>query len=84
MSGCVVVSSDSGGVNDFLVDGNNGRIIKEVNKPEQYLRATLELAQDRNRLEQLRTRALARAAELQSSKAYNKYHNYFAGLLAES
>jgi glycosyltransferase involved in cell wall biosynthesis len=84
MSGCVVVSSDSGGVNDFLVDGNNGRIIKEVNKPEQYLRATLELAQDRNRLEQLRTRALARATELQSSKAYNKYHNYFAGLLADS
>jgi GT2 family glycosyltransferase len=81
MSGCVVVSSDSGGVNDFLVDGENGRIIREVNKPEQFLAATLELARNREKFEQLRTRALARASELQSSQVYTKYHNYFAGLL---
>ena len=82
MSGCVVVSSDSGGVNEFLVDGENGTIIREVNKPERYVEAVLGLANNRQQLERLRANALARASELDGARAYRGYLEYFSRLLS--
>ena len=84
MSGCVVVSSDSGGVNEFLVDGENGAIVREVNKPERYVEAVLSLAANRQQLERLRANALKRASELDGARAYRGYLEYFSRLLSAS
>ncbi|TCV79102.1 glycosyltransferase [Sulfurirhabdus autotrophica] len=35
--GCWVVCSDSGGVRDFIKDGENGFIVREVSDPEVYI-----------------------------------------------
>lgn len=35
--GCWVVCSDSGGIRDFVKDGENGFIVKEISDPERYL-----------------------------------------------
>lgn len=37
-SGCRVVCSDSGGTRDFVKDGENGFLVRELADPEQYLK----------------------------------------------
>jgi GT2 family glycosyltransferase len=44
--GAVSVVSDSGGISQFVVDGQNGIIIKEVNKVEKYVNAVRRLIDD--------------------------------------
>ncbi|MFN8369825.1 MAG: glycosyltransferase [Bacteriovoracaceae bacterium] len=42
-TGGVVIASDSGGINDFLLDNQNAMIVKEVNKPEAYAKKLKDL-----------------------------------------
>lgn len=75
--GATVVVSDSGGVNEYVRHGVNGIIVSEVNNPEQYVQATLALAQDRPRLEKLKAEAARTAASFAAPAAYDRYAEFF-------
>jgi len=83
-SGATVVASDSGGVQQFLSDGVNGLLIREVNKPERYLAAVERLVDDREMLARLRTEAMKTAAGFTQDICYGRYANFFRQRLNES
>ncbi len=71
--GAVPVVSDSGGVNSFITNNQEGIIISEVNKPEAYVKAVLELVDNLDKLVTLRQNALNRSRELNPETLYNRY-----------
>lgn len=75
--GATVIASDSGGVNEFLKDRANGLVVREVNKPERYVEAILELVEDRALLARLRAEARATAAGYAADQCYDRYVDYF-------
>lgn len=68
--GCVVVASASGGVSEYLEDGVNGVLVREVNQPQAYVDEILRLSEDRERLGRLRAAALETAARFRGSERY--------------
>jgi len=75
--GATVVASDSGGVNQFLRDGQNGILIKEVNKPERFVAEIARLVRDRRLLASLRRESLNTARQYTASSCYQRYFDYF-------
>lgn len=75
--GATVIASDSGGVNEFLKDRVNGLVVREVNKPERYVEAILELVEDRAFLARLRAEARATAQGYAADQCYDRYVEYF-------
>ena len=82
-SGATVVGSDSGGVNQFLRDGVNGLLIREVNKPERYLAAVERLLENRELLVRLRAEAKQTAALFTEDACYARYAAFFRDRLAQ-
>ncbi|MCX7603393.1 MAG: glycosyltransferase [Bryobacteraceae bacterium] len=69
-SGCAVVASSSGGVSEYIEDGVNAILIREVNQPQAYVEQVLKLEQDRARLGRIRKAALETAARFRGSERY--------------
>jgi glycosyltransferase involved in cell wall biosynthesis/GT2 family glycosyltransferase len=55
--GCAVVVSDSGGVREYVRDGENGYIVAEVNRPERFVERIEHLLDHPEVLESLQGRA---------------------------
>ena len=53
--GAAVIVSDSGGVSDFVRDGDNGFVIHDVNHPERYLEKLETLLEDQALLTSMQT-----------------------------
>ena len=82
--GAAVVASDSGGINQFLKDGQNGLLVKEVNKPERFLAEVVRLVRDRPLLASLRREALNTARRYSASTCYGRYVAYFERCLEDA
>ena len=65
-SGCVVVVSDSGGINEYLKDGVGGYIIKEVNNVSKYVEKIKLLLNDDKEFQ----------SQLQSIEKFIKNYDY--------
>lgn len=66
--GCWVISSDSGGIHDFLVDGQNADIIKENKKPEVFVDTIIK----RNKMEDLHPISISSLPQ-----SYDNYYEFF-------
>ena len=75
--GAVPVVSDSGGINYFITNEQEGVIIDKVNKPEAYVSAVLELVNNHERLSVFKKNAIKRANEFDSENLYAKYLDFF-------
>ena len=82
-AGATVVASDSGGVNQFLRDGVNGVLVRELNKPERYLAALEKLIGDRQLLARLRAEAKQTAARFTEDACYTRYAAFFRERVAQ-
>lgn len=60
-AGCAIVSTRVGGVVDCVVDGENGRVVRELD-PEPIARAVLDIVNDPELLLRMRARARERAS----------------------
>lgn len=76
-SGAVAVVSDSGGVRQFIVDGENGVIIHEVNKAEKYVDAVKKLIADPISYQMMRSKATASLKAFSQERAFKKYVQYY-------
>lgn len=76
-SGATVVASDSGGVRQFLSDGESGVLIPALNQPQAYVDALLALEADRARLAALQAGALRVAGEHEEVRCLDGYLEYF-------
>ncbi len=74
--GAVVIVSDSGGVSEFIKDEINGIIVKEVNKPEEYLKKIQEILADEEKHQRLRDAALRTVKEYYIDKTINKHIDF--------
>ncbi len=74
--GAVPVVSDSGGINQFLKSGKNGIIIKEINKPSQYVKCIMDLISNPDKLEDLK-KNLEFVTEFRSVNRLKSYREYF-------
>ncbi len=79
--GACVIASDSGGVSQFLMDGVNGRLVAQVNKPEVYMERVLELAADRPRLMAMRQASVEVAQTYSEDDCFRRYADFFAQLI---
>jgi hypothetical protein len=57
--GCAVVVSDSGGVSEYVREGENGYIVGEVNRPERFVEKIEHLLDHPEALESLQSQAAA-------------------------
>jgi glycosyltransferase involved in cell wall biosynthesis len=82
--GACAVVSDSGGISQYLQDGENGRIVLAMNKPEAYLEQLLELHRDRDALLRMREAAVQTAQSYDEEACFDRYEEFFRGLLEHS
>jgi GT2 family glycosyltransferase/glycosyltransferase involved in cell wall biosynthesis len=75
--GAVAVVSDSGGVRQFIVDGQNGVIVDEVNKVERYVDAIKKLLDDPMYYQAMRNKATASLEAFSQESAFKKYVQYY-------
>ncbi|MCY3020076.1 MAG: glycosyltransferase [Planctomycetota bacterium] len=80
--GATVVVSDSGGVGQYVRSGENGLVISEVNRPEQYVAAILSLVRDRPLLARLKADARKTAASFAAPESYGRYADFFRQVVA--
>ena len=76
-SGATVVVSDSGGIADFVRDGENGIVIAPVNQPGAFADAVLGLIRDRGRLARMQAAATESAAEFPFEGSGDRYAEFF-------
>lgn len=72
-SGAVVVASDSGGVGEFLRDGVNGVVVREVNQPGRFVDEIRALEADRARLGRLRAAGLETARDFSAEPLLDRW-----------
>ncbi len=77
-AGNVAIASDSGGINEYLRDGENGIIIKEVNNINSYLEKIEYLINNPKEYEKLSKNAEKTAAEFDYDNIISKYIKYFS------
>lgn len=82
--GAGVVVSDSGGVNQYIQDGVNGRIVVAMNKPEAYLEQLLKLHKDREELARMRKAAVQTAQGYDEQVCFDGYYKFLSGLLDQA
>ena len=70
--GCWVICSDSGGINEYLMEGVNGNIIKQVNKPEYYVERILDI---------VKTTVSVPETHFANDEPFSNFVNYFKSLL---
>jgi GT2 family glycosyltransferase/glycosyltransferase involved in cell wall biosynthesis len=75
--GAVPVVSDSGGINQFVVDGQNGIIIREVNKVKKYVSAVKRLIDDPDYYWTLKTKSSMNLKVYSIDTAFVKYATYY-------
>ena len=75
--GAVPVVSDSGGINQFVVDGQNGIIIREVNKVEKYVSAVKRLIDDPAYYWLLKSKGSMSLESYSLDNAFAKYATYY-------
>lgn len=78
--GAVVVASDSGGVCEFVQDGVNGFLIRNVNKPESYVEKIRCLLDDQSRYLQFRAQSLKIVSTYYSTKTLQNYVQFFSNI----
>ena len=71
--GATIIVSDSGGINQYLKNNENGIIIKEVNNPDCYLNALEILSDDREKLKQLKVKALKTSEQFDFNKLASRF-----------
>jgi hypothetical protein len=75
--GAVPVVSDSGGISEFVVDGQNGIIISEVNKVEKFVSAVKKLIDDPNYYRTLKASGSMNLKPFTIDNAFEKYATYY-------
>jgi len=75
--GAVAIVSDSGGVRQFVVDGQNGVIINEVNKAERYVDAVKKLVEDPIYYQTLQAKVSISLKAFSQDNAFKKYIQYY-------
>lgn len=75
--GAVAIVSDSGGVKQFVVDGQNGVIINEVNKAERYVDAVKKLIEDPIYYQTLQAKVSISLKAFSQDNTFNKYIQYY-------
>ena len=71
--GATIIVSDSGGINQYLKNNENGIIIIEVNNPDCYLNALEILSDDREKLKQLKVKALKTSEQFDFNKLASRF-----------
>jgi GT2 family glycosyltransferase/glycosyltransferase involved in cell wall biosynthesis len=75
--GAVAIVSDSGGVRQFVVDGQNGVIINEVNKAERYVDAVEKLIEDPVYYKTLHANVSISVKAFSQDNVFRKYLQYY-------
>jgi GT2 family glycosyltransferase len=75
--GAVAIVSDSGGGRQFVVDGQNGVLINEVNKAERYVDAVKKLIEDPIYYRTLNEKVSINLKAFSQDNAFKKYIQYF-------
>jgi len=75
--GAVAIVSDSGGVRQFIVDGQNGVIINEVNKADRYVDAVKKLIEDPIYYQTLQSKVSISLKAFSQDNAFKKYIQYY-------
>jgi len=75
--GAVPVVSDSGGIHQFVRDGQNGIIVDEVNKVERYLDAVKRLIDDPDYYWKLKTSGTINLNGYFMDRAFERYVAYY-------
>ena len=78
-AGNVCVVSDSGGVRQYIKDGVNGYLIKEVNNIDSYVEKVDKIINDSSLFLKLKAEAMKTAKEFDYDDIIDKYIKYFSG-----
>lgn len=76
-AGNVVIVSDSGGINDYISDGKNGFIVKEINNADCYVEKIEKLLNDINLYKAIKKNMKQTISEYDYDDIVSKYINYF-------
>lgn len=77
-AGNVCIVSDSGGVNQYIKDGENGYIIKEVNNIDSYIEKIDYLLNNSKEYEKIKEKASITASRFDYDNMIDKYIKYFS------
>lgn len=77
-SGNAVIVSNSFGINDYIIDGENGFIIKEANNPQKYIEKLDFLLKNPNKFQKIRSNAVSTSKNFDFQNTINKYIEYFS------
>lgn len=76
--GVVPVTSNSGGNGDYIIDGKNGFIIKEVNNASKYFDKIKLLIEDFDKYKQMSEEALKTAKAFDYDKTVEQYIKFYS------
>lgn len=76
-AGAVPIVSESFGIDEYAIDGENSFIIKEVNNADKYVEKVEYLLENSNVLENMRKKAQEKSLEFDIDKNIGKYIEYF-------
>ncbi len=76
-AGCVPVTSDSKGINEYMQDGKNGFIIKEVNDSQKYVEAIEKLMKNHKTFQKMLEENKKIVLEFDSDKKIKDYIAFF-------
>ena len=77
-AGNVCIVSDSGGVNQYIKNGENGYIIKEVNNIDSYIEKIDYLLNNSKEYEKIKENASITASKFDYDSMISKYIEYFS------
>ena len=77
-AGNVVVASDSGGINEYLKDEENGLIVKEVNNIDKYFEKIEKIINDKDYYSKLKRNAMETVSNFDYDKIINEYIDFFS------
>ena len=79
-AGCVPITSNSFGINEYMKDGKNGYIINEVNDVDKYFEKLNLLLNDNKLFNKMKTEGEKTTKQFDYDKKIEQYINYFSNI----
>lgn len=79
-AGAVPILSQSFGINEYAIDGQNSFIIKQINNADKYIEKVEFLLENEEELDKMSKNAKEKSLEFDIDKNINKYINYFRNI----
>lgn len=76
-AGCIPIVSDSMGVNEYIKNGQNGIIIKDLNNPNSYIEQIKKVLENNELAKSLKNNGKKTASSYDFDKSVEQYEKYF-------